>query len=497
MKTKTELDQFRDYLVDASNMPEGFAEKLFVPESEAEVAGVLAQAYADGIAVTISGARTGTVGGAVPRGGWILSLEKLNHLEIDKENSVIRAGAGTLLTEIQTQTDQQALFYPPDPTEWSCQIGGNVATDASGARSFKYGSTRRYVNALRVVLANGETVSLRRNEVCASNGVISFATEQGNTITAKVPTYLQPRVRKNASGFYSQPDIDAVDLFVGSEGLLGVVTEIELRVLPKPEAFLSGIVFFTETDDLLKFVDEIRHRSLDCQKNEDSTESIDASLIEYFDKNALEFIREKFPETPEGKAGAIFFEQSCDNASEDEVFEAWNEMLEKHSADIDDSWFAVDEGDKQKMLEFRHALPVNVNERIVRSGQRKIGTDMAVPDTEFRSFLRFYEQILGESGIENVTFGHIGDSHLHVNLLPKDESESKKARHVYGRCIAQAIMNGGTVSSEHGIGKLKSKYLYVMYGERYINEMAELKRAFDVKSILNRGNMFDEKFLVV
>ncbi|MDH3530148.1 MAG: FAD-binding oxidoreductase, partial [Acidobacteriota bacterium] len=136
-------------------------------------------------------------------------------------------------------------------------------------------------------------------------------------------------------------------------------------------------------------------------------------------------------------------------------------------------------------------------EKIVKYGQRKIGTDMAVPDRMFPQFLKFYRNILDQSGIESVIFGHIGDNHLHANLIPKNEEEALRARHIYGRCIAQAIMFGGTVSAEHGIGKLKSKYLYVMYGERFINEMAELKKSVDVKNILNRGNMFDERFLVL
>lgn len=178
----------------------------------------------------------------------------------------------------------------------------------------------------------------------------------------------------------------------------------------------------------------------------------------------------------------------------DALFEEWNALLTKHDADIDQSWFTTSEQDREKMRAFRHALPVAVNERVVRNKQKKIGTDMAVPDEAFPSFLRFYSTSLQESGVDYVLFGHIGDCHLHANLLPKDESEAERSRHLYGRFIAQSIMLGGTVSAEHGIGKLKSKYLYVMMGERYVNEMCELKRAFDTKGILGRGNIFDTKF---
>jgi D-lactate dehydrogenase (cytochrome) len=224
--------------------------------------------------------------------------------------------------------------------------------------------------------------------------------------------------------------------------------------------------------------------------NEGSSCGIDASLVEYFDDQALRFISEKFPEVPEGMAGAIFFEQETNSETEDAVFEAWNSLLEKHNAAIDDSWFATNEQDQQKMRDFRHALPVSVNEFITRHKQKKVGTDMAVPDDQFTGFLRFYKDILGASGLDHVIFGHIGDCHLHANILPKNGSEAETARQIYGRCIAQAIMLGGCVSAEHGIGKLKAKYLKAMMGERYLNEMAEIKRAFDPNCILGRGNMF-------
>jgi D-lactate dehydrogenase (cytochrome) len=119
-----------------------------------------------------------------------------------------------------------------------------------------------------------------------------------------------------------------------------------------------------------------------------------------------------------------------------------------------------------------------------------------VPDDKFPSFLRFYKDTLDASGLDYVIFGHIGDCHLHANILPKNADEAEKARHLYGRFIAQAVMLGGTVSAEHGIGKLKSKYLHVMMGERYLNEMAEVKKTFDPKGILGRGNMIAERFLM-
>lgn len=496
MQTKTQTEDLQNYLTDASNMAGGYASKLFIPESDSEIVQILREANDAGIPVTISGARTGTVGGAIPFGGYIISLEKLNKIgPIDRENLTAVVGPGVILGDFQKAVEAEGLFYPPDPTEWSCQIGGTVATNASGARSFKYGATRNFVERLRVVLACGDIVELKRGEAIAGeSGTIALRTEKGNEILAKVPTYKRPDVRKNVSGYYNEKPLDAIDLFIGSEGTLGIITEIELSQLPAPEGFFSGIVFFEKEVDLLGFVSQARELSF-ADRISKIPNSFDASLLEYFDNRALSFITEKFPEVPPGMAGAIFFEQETNAESEDTLLEQWNDLFEKHAADLERSWFTTNDQDREKMREFRHALPVSVNERIARHKQRKVGTDMAVPDEAFPSFLKFYKDTLDASGVDYVIFGHIGDCHLHANMLPKNDEEAEKARHVYGRCIAQAIMLGGTVSAEHGIGKLKSKYLNVMMGERYLNEMAELKRAFDPKGILGRGNMFGESYL--
>jgi len=500
VQVKTQKDDIQIYLSDASNLAGGSAETLFVPETVEDIAKILSEADAAGTPVTISGARTGTVGGAIPFGGIIVSLEKLNRIKmIDKAGMFAVVEPGVILADLQAAIDSEGMFYPPDPTEWSCQIGGTVATNASGARSFKYGATREFVRRLTVVLASGEIVELRRGEsVSDVSGQITVKTRDGREITAKVPTYDRPDVRKNVSGYYNRQPLDAIDIFIGSEGTLGVIAEIELALLPKPDAFFSGIVFFQDGSRLLKFVEEAKDRSFASRvasAEPSAAADIDATLIEYFDSNALRFIAEKFPGTPSDAAGAIFFEQETTAENEDSMLEAWNELLERHGADLEHSWFTTNEQDRERMRSFRHALPVAVNERITRYKQRKVGTDMAVPDDNFAGFLRFYNEILGASGIDYVIFGHIGDRHLHANLLPKDAVEAEKARHIYGRCVAQAIMLGGTVSAEHGIGKLKRKYLAAMMGERYLNEMADLKRAFDPKGIIGRGNMFEEKYL--
>lgn len=505
MLTKTNADEIQDFLIDASNMPGGAADRVIFPESTTEICEILREANAQKTPVTISGAGTGIVGGRVPFGGIVLSLDKLNQI---KEIAKWMNGGGygivqpaVRLDEYQKAANSRGLFYPPDPTEWSCQMGGTVATNASGSRSFKYGATREFIERLQIVLPTGEIVHLRRGEVFAdkNNKLRIPVSNCGEVLIINLPTYKMPATRKHASGYFYKPEMDAIDLFIGSEGTLGVVTEIETRLLPKPEGFLSGIVFFKNEKDLLEFVREARIISFETRQNEDrkpkTEDQIDASLLEYFDRNALDFIRAKFPLVPENMDGAIFFEQEVTPENEDDSMQLWFDLLEKHNAETETSWFAANAADLQKMRDFRHALPVAVNEWIVRHKQRKVSTDMAVPDAEFAGQLKFYQETLRQSGLNYVIFGHIGDNHVHVNILPRNTVEAIKAKHIYGRFVARTCIIGGTISAEHGIGKLKKHYLEAMFGERYLNEMATVKRAFDPAGILNRGVMFDEKYL--
>jgi D-lactate dehydrogenase (cytochrome) len=173
----------------------------------------------------------------------------------------------------------------------------------------------------------------------------------------------------------------------------------------------------------------------------------------------------------------------------------WLALLEKQGALVDDSWFAVNEQDQARLREFRHALPVLMNEWFASHHQRKVSTDMDVPDEKFPAMLAFYRDSLRDSGLRYTIFGHIGDNHVHVNILPRDDREAESARALYLRFVRRAVELGGTISAEHGIGKLKREYLRELYGEQDLKEMARLKRAFDPAGILGRGNIFAEEYL--
>ena len=499
MLTKTEPEQIQDYLSDASYLQGGNAARVAFPESADDVAAILREATHSKTPVTASGAGTGTVAGRVPFGGTVIATNKLNQIRaISREGRSGRAvaEAGVRLIDLQKAVDAEGLLYPPDPTERSCFIGGNLATNASGARTFKYGPTRNYVTALTVALATGEIINIRRGEIFAQNRRIEIPVAAGRVIAAQLPSYDMPRVRKHASGYYVAPGMDVIDLFIGSEGTLGVIVAAELKLLAKPEGLLSGVIFFADEAQLLAFVDAARERSLATRGDRPSDGAgLDARAIEYFDQESLRFLRQKYPNIPERATGAIFFEQETSSADEDTIMDQWLSLLESHCALADQSWFATNEADQAGLREFRHALPVLMNEWFAQHKQKKVSTDMAVPDEEFAGMLRFYQANLRDGDLRYTIFGHIGDNHVHVNILPRNTSEAERAWEIYRHFIRRAIDTGGTISAEHGIGKLKRQYLLEMYGEDHLREMAALKRAFDPAGILGRGTMCDEKYL--
>lgn len=466
-------DDIETFLTDASFIRGGYADKVILPETVAEVAEVLSTANRERVPVTVSGAGTGTVGGRVPFGGIVLATDRLNHIKsIGRDSGV--AEAGVILSDYQRAVESAGLLYPPDPTERGCFLGGTVATNASGARTFKYGPTRNYISGLKVVLASGEVLDLKRGETQAD----AEGRMRVGSIDVQVPSYLPPATRKNATGYFVGPRMDAVDLFIGSEGTLGVVCEITTRLLPKPEGLLSGVVFFTDEADVLALVKDVRAR-------------VDARAIEFFDSESLNFLRGKYSTIPAAAVAAIFFEQETTASNEEAVLEQWTELLDQHHALVD-SWFAVNAGDQAKLREFRHQLPVLMNEWFAHYRQRKVSTDMAVPDDAFPGLFRLYQETLRASGLRYTIFGHIGDNHVHVNILPRDDAEGARARELYVQFLKHAAAVGGTLSAEHGVGKLKCDYLRLFYSDAQLREMAALKHALDPHGILGRGNIFSE-----
>jgi len=434
------------YLVDASGF-KGHAERVLIPASETELFQIVAEASRDRTPVTISGAGTGVTGGRVAQSGWVVSLEKFQRVEMEQGRAIV--GAGVSLEALQAAAARTNQFYAPDPTEWTASIGGTVATDASGSRSFRYGSTRKHILGLRVALMDGRVLQVQR----------------GDKLDFDVPGIPIPNTAKNTAGYRLTPGMDWIDLIAGSEGTLGIVMEAELRLLPKPAEVLAGVVFLRDDEAALEAVES--WRGLDGLR-----------MLEYFDRNSLAFLRQRFPETPEHAGAALLIEQ------ENGDIDYWAD----HAPE--DSWFAASDQDRERFRRFRHALPELVNDTMRRRGFLKLNTDFAVPLDRNREMLTYYHAGLRASGIDYVLFGHIGDAHLHANVLPNSEAEVTSAQTLLLDFARRAVALGGTVSAEHGLGKRKAHLLELQYTAAQIESMKAVKRRLDPEWLLNQGNLF-------
>jgi len=495
--------QYEDYLHDES-LRIGSAQSISFPLSEADIIDIIKKIGADGGRITTQGARTGIAAGAVPDGGHILNLSRMNAIgEIRQDESgehSIIVEPGALLSDVKKIVEKDELFFPPDPTETSASIGGMVSCNASGAMSFFYGSTRNWVKSIRVVLADGSIANLKRGENVSQARSFALTTQNGKTISGNLPTYIMPSV-KSAAGYYTSDNVDIIDLFIGAEGTLGIITQIELKLIEKPKAIVGLSVFFSSEDAALKFVRVMRAEEVGGLDRVD----VRPVAIEFFNSDALNLLRTMksnnpaFANIPALKPhfhSAIYveFHGVSDEELEETVMQVMNAILALGASD-DDTWFGTTERELEPMKAFRHATPEAVNLLI---GERKrsnpeitkLGTDMSVPDAYLEMVMAMYNNDLREQSLDSVIFGHIGNNHVHVNILPNDMRQYEIGKSLYLSWARQIVALGGSVSAEHGIGKLKVPFLELMYGEEGIAQMRQLKKILDPNSILNPGNLF-------
>lgn len=493
MIIKTNPDEFENYLVDASNF-KGNCEAVYFPENSYEIVWIIKEANKNKFTVTTAGNRTGLTGACIPQNGIVIATDRLNKIiEINQKQFYALVEPAVLLSDFQKELKQHKLFYPPDPTETNCYIGGTVATNASGAKTFKYGPTRNYVIGLQIVLPDGEVIDLERGKQKANGYKLTLSTQAGKNINLNIPDYTFPKV-KNASGYFVQKDMDAIDLFIGSEGTLGIITKIKLKLLPQPEDTISCVLFFEDERNALKFLEEARDISYQNKKSSINN-NVNALALEFFDERALRFLSKDFSAIPDKAKAAIWFEQESTSDDFDSILEAWNFLMQTNNVNEETAWFAFSNADKEKIKDFRHAISWKVNDYIARNNFRKLGTDVAVPDKVFSEFYLTLQGWAKQSKIDFVAYGHFGNSHIHLNFLPKDDDEFNEAKKIYRQICEEAVRLGGTISAEHGIGKTKRDYLLMMYGEANIRKMAELKKSLDPNLILGIGNIFDDRFL--
>jgi D-lactate dehydrogenase (cytochrome) len=509
---------FPDGLRDESRRT-GTADGIAFPTTSLELCALLRQATQAGRQVTIQGARTGIAAGAVPDGGLIISLSHMDRLlgvSIDPDGQArVRAQPGVTLQALRNFLEGAAAdtsswdaasraalttlrtsrwMFTPDPTETSASLGGMVACNASGACSFAYGAIRRHIHRLTVALADGDLLELARGAHPATGRHFHLTTRSGRVLSGPLPAYELPKV-KNAAGYYVAPDMDLLDLFIGSEGTLGVITEIELTLIPRPPITLGVVCFLPDETRALDLVEWLR----DPQPQAGTQRPV---AVEYFDRGVLNLLRAAhtngahLPPMAAHWHEAIYVEYAvADDATMDTCSAALANWIETRGGCADDTWAACDDLGRQRMKEFRHAAPEYVNLRIAERqrqhpGLTKLGTDLAVPDAYLRPVMAMYRRDLAAAQLEYVVFGHIGDNHVHVNILPRDMPEYAQGKALYEAWARQVVAWGGSVSAEHGIGKLKTNLLQVMFGAAGVAEMRALKRIFDPASLLGAGNLF-------
>ena len=507
---------FPDGLRDESRRS-GTADGVAFPTSAEEVCALLRLAAEQGSRVTVQGARTGIAAGAVPDGGLLLSLTRMDRIlgvSFDASGLArVRAQPGVTLNALRSFLDGAAVdtsfwsdesrtalarlragcwMFTPDPTETSASLGGMVACNASGACSFTYGATRGHVSSLTVALADGDLLDLTRGAPRAKGREFRATTRSGRTLAGRLPAYQPPAV-KNAAGYFIAPDMDLLDLFIGSEGTLGVIVEIELLLCRRPAVTWGMVCFLPDEARALDFVEWTRGPGRTGAKR--------PVAIEYFDSGVLNLLRQAcangahLPQLQDSWGQAVYVEYAADD--EEIVAACGEDVLQWLSAagDAEESWAATDEAGLRRLKEFRHAAPEQVNLRIAERQQQhpgltKLGTDLSVPDASLRPVMAMYRRDLAQLGLESVVFGHIGNTHVHVNSLPRDMQEYAQGKALYEGWARQVVAWGGSVSAEHGIGKLKVSLLRVMYGADGIAEMRALKKIFDPSGRMSVGNLF-------
>lgn len=446
------------------------------PASPDEVVALLREAHATRTPVTAAGAQTSYVGGSIADRGLVLSLRTMDRvLDLDPVAGTMRVQPGALLGDVKRAAAEHGLLFAPDPTsEEESTLGGAIACNSSGARSLKYGATRPHVRALTVALADGQVLELRR-----------------------------PAMEKNVAGYV--PVHDLVDWFVGSEGTLGVVLEAELQLLPLPTAVTGLGVPFPTPEQALAFIVAARAARDATQAGATLGAGATAAprvaprCLEYLDEKAFAIARAHV----QGNAGGGSWAESARAYvyTEEEAFggaepalDDWLALAEAHGALTDEIQVFEGEGNLREARRMRHAVPATLNERAARyreAGGRKVSTDWAVPYPRLREGLEAADAIAASFGVTPVaTFGHAGNGHPHQHFLARDPHELETIERAVDATLRHVLSMGGTVAAEHGIGKLKRRWLPLQLSPTQLALMRAVKQELDPLGILAPGNVF-------
>ena len=468
-----------------------------MPQDTGEVAALVTSAQR----VLPIGAQSSLTGGATPRGEVILNTRALTGITMISGN-LVRAGAGVPLTELQRVVGAHGFYYPPVPTFDGAFVGGTIATNAAGAATFKYGSTRQWVEALTLVLADGSLLELRRGEITASpDGAFELQDESGSTVRVPVPSYQMPAVPKLSAGYFAHPQMDLVDLFIGSEGTLAIVVDATLRVIPMPRRSVA-LVMCESDQQALKVTAALRREATASWRGEGP---LDVSAIEYIDGRALA----KTPDEAFERAGVVrpnpasaaLLVQIEIPGADDHALQRLTEVLATCGVD-DVPYFAApgDERGGRRLLELREAVPSAINALVAATKTRvdpqiqKTAADLVVPFERLEESIALYRKTLEDRGLDYALWGHASDGNLHPNVVPRSMNDVERGRDAILEMARGVIAMGGAPLAEHGVGRsaLKQQLLRELYGDNGIDEMRAVKRAVDPTWKLSPGVLFPE-----
>jgi D-lactate dehydrogenase (cytochrome) len=472
-------------------VPGGTAEGVVFPRDVAEVAASI-QAARRVLAV---GAQSSLTGGATPRGDVVLSTRSLSDIAEPTGNTV-RVGAGVPLSDLQRFLAARDCYYPPVPTFDGAFVGGTVATNAAGAATFKYGVTRDWVTGLTVVLADGSILDISRDDVRASDeGVIEVDTVGRGLIRLNIPTYHVPTLPKVSAGYFTEPRLDLVDLFVGSEGTLGVIADATLRITRRPMRCVALIVCGSEAQ-AIDVTATLRAEAA-------AADPLDVAAIEYMDARALSLVDQSmFARAGLARPGGgttMLLVQIETEGDLDAPLSRLQDLL-RITGIGDDPVVALpgDERTATRLFELREAVPAAVNACVAAAKARagdaiqKMAGDFIVPFDALGRALTLYREAFERRDLQYAIWGHISDGNLHPNVIPRSPQDIEKARDALREMALGVMALGGAPLAEHGVGRnpLKQQFLRDMYGEGGIEQMRAVKRALDPDGKLAAGVLF-------